>query len=414
MVRKSYEEINAKIKRGEAVVITAEEVIELVETEGLKKATQQVDVVTTATFAPMCSSGAFLNFGHSDPPMRMTQVELNGVPAYAGIASVDAYIGATELGSSGELTYGGAHVIQDLVDGKTIRLKAKSYGTDCYPRTSLETDITLDKLNQAYLFNPRNVYQNYGAATNSSDRTLHTYMGRLRPKFGNVTYCSAGELSPLLNDPYLRTIGIGTRVFIGGAQGFVAWEGTQHNPSKPRSANGVPVGGAATLALIGDLKQMSSRFLRASVMPHYGVTLFLGVGIPIPILDEEMMRFVAVRNRDIWTEIYDYGVPRRERPSLGRVNYEQLRSGSITLQGRQVPTSSLSSLARARAIAQLLKEWVQAGEFALQPPVQQLPTDATPQILQTADKEDRAHATGLSQADAAAGLAGLSSTDRGI
>lgn len=411
---KSYEEINAKIKRGQAVVVTAEEVIELVEKQGIKQTARQIDVVTTATFAPMCSSGAFLNLGHSDPPIRMTQAELNGVPAYAGIAAVDVYIGATELRSTGGLTYGGAHVIQDLVDGKAVQLQATAYATDCYPRTELEETISLRQLNQAYLFNPRNAYQNYGAATNSSERTLHTYMGRLQPQFGNVTYCSAGELSPLLNDPYYRTIGIGTRVFMGGGHGFVAWEGTQHNPNKLRSANGVPIGGAGTLALIGDLKQMSSRYLRAAIMPGYGATLFLGVGIPIPILDEEMMHFVSVRNRDIWTEIYDYGVGRRERPSLGRVNYEQLRSGRITLQGKQVPSTPLSSLVRARSIAQVLKGWVQEGSFPLQAPVQPLPGAMETKVIVAADKEERAHATGLSVADATSRLTGISSADRGI
>jgi uncharacterized protein (DUF39 family) len=52
-------------------------------------------------------------------------------------------------------------------------------------------------------------------------------MGTLLPQYGNVTYCTSGELSPLFNDPMFRTIGIGTRIFLGGAQGYVAWEGTQ-------------------------------------------------------------------------------------------------------------------------------------------------------------------------------------------
>lgn len=376
MVRKTYDEINEKARRGEAVVVTAEEVIDLVREQGIEQAARQVDVVTTATFAPMCSSGAFLNFGHADPPIRMTSTKLNGVPAYAGLAAVDAYIGATECSEELGMQYGGAHVIQDLVDGKPVQLKGKSYGTDCYPRTEVTATVSKETLNQAYLFNPRNAYQNYGAATNTSDRTIHTYMGTLQPQMGNVTYCSAGELSPLLNDPYYRTIGVGTRIFLGGAEGFVAWEGTQHNPGKPRTEKGIPIGNAATLALIGDLKQMSSRWLRAAVFPNYGVTLFVGIGIPIPILDEEMMQFVSVANRDIFTEIYDYSIPRRDKPSLGRVNYQELRSGRVTLDGRQVRTAPLSSLAKAREIAQLLKQWLANGEFNIEQPVQRLPLKA--------------------------------------
>src|SRR5690554_1466284 len=148
---KTYAEINEKIRQGKAVVFTAEEIIDIVQEKGYQAATREVDVVTTATFGPMCSSKTFLNFGHSDPPIRMTKVWLNDVPAYAGIAAVDAYIGATELSETRGLEYGGAHVIEDLVAGKKVRLRAKSYGTDCYPRLDVDTFITLEDLNQAYL-----------------------------------------------------------------------------------------------------------------------------------------------------------------------------------------------------------------------------------------------------------------------
>jgi uncharacterized protein (DUF39 family) len=219
---KTIEEINEKIRNGTAVVLNAEEIIGYVGENGVKKAARDIDVVTTATFGPMCSSGAFFNFGHSDPPIRMTKVWLNDVPAYAGIAAVDAYLGATELSES--LTnYGGAHVIQDLVEKKPVKLKAISYGTDCYPRREINTFINLESINQAYLFNPRNAYQNYAAAVNSSNKTIFTYMGKLMPNLGNITYSTSSQISPLLNDPYLRTIGIGTRIFLAGTEGM--WPG---------------------------------------------------------------------------------------------------------------------------------------------------------------------------------------------
>ncbi len=375
MFCRTYEEINARLASGAAVVVTAEEVTAIAREIGIRQAARRIDVVTTATFAPMCSSGAFINFGHSDPPIRMSRVLLNNVPAYAGIAAVDCYVGATEQSLDRGPAYGGAHVIQDLVDRKPVRLAAGSDGTDCYPRREVTAGIRLDDLNQAYLYNPRNCYQNYPAAANTSDRVLHTYMGTLEPGLGNVTYCSAGELSPLLNDPYYRAIGIGTRVFLGGGVGYVAWEGTQHNPCQVRTAGGVPVGGAASLALVGDLRGMSSRFLRAAHFGGYGPTLFVGAGVPIPVLDEEMLEFAAVSNDRIFTEVYDYSVPSRSRPSLGRVSYEQLRSGVVTLQGREVRTAPISSLAKAREIAGLLKEWLDSGGFTLTRPVEPLPAE---------------------------------------
>ena len=372
---KTIEEINRKIQSGKAVIVTAEEIIGMVRENGVRETAKTVDVVTTGTFSPMCSSGAFLNFGHSTPAIRMGKVWLNDVPAYAGIAAVDAYIGATEPSESLGIQYGGAHVIEDLIAGREVELRAESHGTDCYPRKKIRTLIHKDRLNQAYMFNPRNAYQNYPAATNSTDRILHTYMGTLLPKFGNVTYATAGELSPLLNDPQYRTIGIGTRIFLGGGQGYVAWEGTQHNPGQERMPNGTPVNLSGTLAVIGDLKGMDSRYIRACVYEKYGVSLFVGIGIPIPILDEEMVEKTAVSNKDIFTEVMD----KSGMETLGlRVNYEQLRSGRIEIRGRQVATAPLSSLLMAREIADRLRQWMLQGTFLLTEPVAPLPRQAGP------------------------------------
>lgn len=370
---KTFEEINEKIRKGSAVVVTAEEIIDIVEEKGIKDAAQYVDVVTTATFGPMCSTGAFINFGHSDPPIRMEKVLLNNVNAYAGLAAVDSYIGATEVSGDLGIEYGGAHVICDLIDGKKIRLQAYAKGTDCYPRKELDTYITKESINEAYLFNPRNCYQNYSAAVNTSDKTLHTYMGVLEPCMGNINFSTTGELSPLLNDPYLRTIGIGTRIFLGGAPGYVSWQGTQFVSEKPRGGNGVPLSSAATLALIGDLKLMSTEFIQPAVFEGYGISIFVGVGIPIPVLDEELLENLSVKNKDIYTNIVDYSVPKRDKPVLGKCSYEELRSGALDLEGKKIKTAPLSSLYKSRLIANKLKKWIEDGEFTLQEPIQTFP-----------------------------------------
>jgi len=388
MSYKTIEEINEKIKAGKAVVVTAEEMVDIVEEKGVKQAAKEIDVVTTGTFGPMCSSGAFINFGHSDPPIKMTKVWLNDVPAFAGLAAVDAYIGATELSESRGMEYGGAHVIEDLIAGKDIHLVAESYGTHCYPRKEISTYINKNNVNQAFMFNPRNAYQNYNAATNSSNKIMYTYMGTLLPRCGNVTYSTSGQLSPLLNDPFYRTIGIGTRIFFGGAQGYVAWEGTQHNPEQKRGENGVPLGPAGTLALIGDLKQMSTKYVRAAVYQQYGVSIFIGVGIPIPIIDEDMAEKTAVKNKDIYTNVVDYSVSSGPRPVLRRVSYTELMSGSIELNGKMVPTAPLSSIKKAREIACVLKEQILKGEFLLTQPVTSLPLTNTVNKLEIRNKTE--------------------------
>jgi len=382
---KSYAEINEKIRKGQAVVVTAEEMIEIVAEQGVRKAAKTVDVVTTGTFGPMCSSGAFINFGHTVPRIKVQRAWLNGVPAYAGLAAVDLYIGATQMAENdplnsehpGEFRYGGGHVIQDLIAGRDVRLVAEAYGTDCYPRKHLDTWLNIKDLNQAVLCNPRNCYQNYNVAVNlHADRDIYTYMGVVKRNLGSANYCSAGQLSPLLNDPYYRTIGIGTRIFLGGAQGYVFWEGTQHNPTVARSENGVPKGGAGTLAVVGDMKAMDPRWVVGVSMMGYGASLAVGVGIPIPILDEEMARFTAVKDEDIVAPIVDYShdYPQGQGEPLGYVTYKELKSGTITIQGKQVPTASLSSYPRAQEIAETLKQWIEAGKFELTEPVHPLPS----------------------------------------
>jgi len=372
-VAKSWEEINARIASGEAVVMTAEQFASLAAEEGVSKAAKRVDVVTTGTFGPMCSSGVFLNFGHSDPPIKMAEIWLNDVPASGGLAAVDTYLGVTEESRTKGIEYGGAHVIEDLLRGRSVRLRATGHGTDCYPRTEIDTWITLEDLNQAYFFNPRNAYQNYAVAVNTSDTALYTYLGTLLPRLANATFCSAGALSPLLNDPTYRTIGVGTRCFVAGAPGYVAWEGTQHNPHSDRDEHGVPVKPAGTLAVMADLKKASPEFFSAATFTKYGVSSFVGIGVPIPVLDEDIAETLALTDADLTATIFDYGVKRRSRPSLGTVTYAQLRSGSIEIDGKTIPTGPISSLPKARRVAEELKRWIVEHRFTLAPPLEQLP-----------------------------------------
>ena len=382
---KTIAEINEKIQQGKAVVVNAEEVIDLVKEKGVKQAAQHVDVVTTGTFGPMCSSGIYFNIGHSKPRIKLGggRVYLNDVLAYPGLAAVDVFFGTNALPDDdprnrmhpGDFNYGGGHVIEELVAGKDVRFTANAYGTDCYPRKRLETWLNIKDLNEAVMFNVRNAYQNYNVAVNLSDKTIYTYMGVLKPRLGNVNYCSAGQLSPLLNDPYYRTVGIGTRIFLGGGVGYVAWQGTQHNPNVLRTETGVPKRSAGTLAVIGDLKQMSPRWLVGTSMYGYGVTLTVGIGVPIPILDEEILRYTAVTDAEIYGGVIDYSdaYPNQKPDIVGEVSYAELKSGTVKLQGKKVPTGSLSSYPRALEIADILKDWIKRGEFLLTEAVAPLP-----------------------------------------
>jgi len=364
---KTYSEINEKIKKKDAVVVNAEEMIKIVEKIGITAAAEEIDVVTTGTFGAMCSSGAFLNFGHSDPPIKFEHLWLNDVHAYHGNAAVDCYIGVTRMADKRPFEYGGGNVIEDLVSGKPIRLRGTSNTTDCYPLGEIDTTITLEDLNQAILCNPRNASQRYICATNSTEKTLYTYMGKLLPHFGNAHFSGSGSINPLCNDPNYETIGLGTKIFLGGGIGYVIGEGTQHNPSE----------NFGTLFVKGDLKQMSADYLKGVNYEHYGTSMFVGLGIPIPILNEKLAKSTSIKDEDIITEIVDYGVPRREKPILKTTNYKELKSGMIDLDGKKVKCSPLSSIFHARKIANELKEWIEEGNFLLNPPAERISQNKT-------------------------------------
>ena len=358
---KSIDEINDRIARGRAHVIRADEMTRLVREEGVAAAARTVDVVTTGTFGPMCSSGVMMNFGHSNPPIRMSTVSLNGVYAHTGLAAVDAYLGATQPSKDLGNIYGGAHVIEDLVQGLPIRLLAESSGTDCYPGRRVHTTLRLSDLNHALMLNPRNAYQRYNAAINTGSETMHTYMGTLRPDGKNINWSGAGELSPLSNDPRYRFIGAGTRIFLGGGEGMVTGPGTQHDPDHKM----------ATLSVQGDLFQMKPEFLRAASFTGYGCTLFIGIGIPIPIVDEEAAFAAGISDKELETDILDFFQP--GHPAIRRVTYADLKSGTIDLGDRRVPSFPLSSPLLSRRVAESLKTRIRSGNFTLSLPVSPLP-----------------------------------------
>jgi uncharacterized protein (DUF39 family) len=380
-VSRSIPEINYKINQQQAVVWTAEELKARVAEVGISQAATEVDVITTGTFEPMESSGAIINLGHTDPPIKIRQCWLDGVPAYSGFGAVDLYLGATQVGETLEgeevRETGGGYVIENLIAGKPVQLRAIGQVTDCYPRAAFETTITRDTINQFYLFNPRNLYQNFIVGVNGGDRPLFTYLGVLQPQLGNAVYSNPGAISPLLNDPDLQAIGIGTRIFLGGGIGYIAWEGTQHFPLQKRLPNRTPIGPAATLALIGDAKQMDCRWVRGCYFKSYGPSLMLGVGIPLPVLDEAVVARCAVRDQDLVAPIVDFSIPRRVRPTFGLVSYAQLKSGRIAIEGKPVRVAPLASLFLSRQVAVELKQWIEAGKFTLTEAVAPIPNDRT-------------------------------------
>ena len=189
---------------------------------------------------------------------------------------------------------------------------------------------------------------------------------------GTTKICAViGEL----RNNYVEIIGIGTRIFLGGGIGYVAWEGTQHFPLQKRLPNRTPIGPAATLALIGDAKQMDRRWVRGCYFRNYGASIMLGVGIPIPVLHEEVVAKCAVQDKDLVAPVVDFSIPRRVRPTFGLVSYAQLKSGRMTIEGTSVRVAPLASIYLSRQVALELKQWIEEGKFTLTERVASIPMD---------------------------------------
>ncbi len=374
-VSRTIDEINQKIRSGRAVVVNARQMASMVKDKGKVQAAREVDVVTTGTFSPMCSSGMFFNFAQKPPMIKGHRIWLDNVLCYGGLAAADSFIGVTETVENdplnkvypGTFAYGGGHVIENLVRGNSVHLRIQGYGTDCYPRKLLEKDVTLDELKNAVLLNPRNAYQNYNCAVNLTNKIKYTYMGPLRANMGNLNFATAGSLSPLFNDPYLLTTGLGTRIFLGGGTGYVIGEGTQHNPDPPRNERGIPKMPAGTLMVKGDLKKMNPRYIRGISFAGYGCSMAVGLGIPIPVLNEEIAWYAGVDDADIHMPVIDYGYEygAGKAKILAYVTYEQLLSGSVEINDKKVSTVPLTSYSMSLEIADQLKEWIQSGDFFL-------------------------------------------------
>ena len=120
---------------------------------------------------------------------------------------------------------------------------------------------------------------------------------------------------------------------------------------------------------------MSSKWLVGVGIQGYGCSLAVGLGIPIPILNEEIVQYTAISDEEIFTQIIDYGndYPNGISKSYGQVSYAELKSGVIKFNGQEIPTVPLSSVVRAREIADILKKKISQGKFMIGEPQFTLP-----------------------------------------
>lgn len=366
-MKRSYEEINEKIKSGKVNVLTASEAKAIINDKGISYFFDKVDIVTCASFEMHTNAWLYLSFGQTDPLIYFLEVSLNNVPSYV-VGPTDIVLSCVSS-SRDNLEYSGAFVIEDLIRGKDIHLKSTGRNYDVYPNKEFDTWFNLKHVNCGRLILNQALNQNNIVACNSGEKDLNTNMGTLIGRLENSTFNSSSYLNPLINDPYLKTIGVGTKIWVGGETGFILGSGTGHNPLQKRNDHGIPIGPAVSLSCIADLTNMQAKWVRAGFLKSFGPVLYVGIGVPIPILNKEIAESIAIDDRNIHTTIVDFSIPRRAKPTFGQCAYAELRTTTVMINKKPTLAAPMSSMAIAIEITDILKESILNKDFILNEPI---------------------------------------------
>lgn len=414
-MKKSIQEINQKIKQGEATVLTAEEITRLV-MDGEEPTAKDVDVVTTGTCGIMSGTAAIFHLPVSEPGTfkKARKITLNGVPGFPGpcpnewLGSVDLMVYGTSH-SSTDPQYGGGFLFKDLLRGEEIEIMVEDIKGNL-----IQSSASLDDFGTAQMIGTRFAFKNYTAFINPGTEPVSSIFNAvdMDGPFKGISFSGCGELNPLQNDPQLSSIRKGTRLLINNSEGLFINTGTRSSPEKPN------------MMITADMKDMDPHYL-GGFRTGAGPEVYNSVATAIPILDDEILQKTFIKNEDIILPVADirgrhsvlsqtnYGVWRgaderptyekelcqkcgtclvEERcPTIAFHNHElnrvrcfgcgmcayscpfgtfQMKRGHVTIdwegQGKELEVSCRQSdIKRARELAKELKNRIERGEFLL-------------------------------------------------
>ncbi len=308
---RSIEEINQKIKNGEATVLTAEEVSILVR-EGNAPEAKDVDVVTTGTCGIMSGTAAILHVPVSDPGefKKAKNIILNGVPGFPGpcpnewLGTVDMIIYGTAH-SIYDHSYGGGFLFKDLVSGKEIEVEMESTDGEIIKSTT-----NIDEIGTAQMIGTRMAFKNYNSFTNPSKELVSSIFHAIDMDgpFKGLSVSGCGQINPLQNDPLMKTICSGAKVLLNGSEGIVIGRGTRSSDEKPN------------LMITADMTQMDPHYL-GGFKTGAGPEVFDSVAAAVPILNENILKQTFIQNKDIKLPVADI---RGRHKILGFTDYGQV------------------------------------------------------------------------------------------
>jgi L-aspartate semialdehyde sulfurtransferase len=305
---RSITEINQKIEKGEATVLSAEEVSQLVR-EGEEPKAEDIDVITTGTCGIMSGTAAILHIPVAEPGSfkKAKRILLNGVPGFPGpcpnewLGSVDLMVYGTSH-SIYDADYGGGFLLKDLVRGNEIQVEVEStYGE------KIESTTTIDEMGTAKMLGIRMAFKNYTAFVNPTEEPISSIFHAIDMKgpYKSLSFSGCGELNPLQNDPLMKTVCLGSRVLLNGALGIVIGRGTRSSKEKPN------------MMITADMKGMDPHYL-GGFKTSAGPEIFDSVALAIPVLNDDILKQTYIKNEDIKLPVADI---RGRHSVLGYTNY---------------------------------------------------------------------------------------------
>ncbi len=358
-------------RKGRLRVRAAVDFRSLVAEAGLAEAYAATDVVVAANAEFTDQGSLHLNVGPSDPPIRFREAQLEGLRAQTGGGGGDLVLPIG--GGLGETQrQGGAQLLDRLLRGERLALKATGDVTDLQPRRDLQAQLDRERIGCGRLVLHRAISENGVVAVSSGEGVLRSPWGPVLGPFGNALYGCGGAGSIGLTMPGLALLGPGSPVMVGGSIGWVIGAGSGHRPGVPRSAGGHALSPGAVAAVSVDLQGLRPEWLRPCFFEGHGAALLVGVAAPIPLINAAVAAQAACGDEDLEAPVLDVAIPRRIRPRFGSASYARLRSGVIQVEGHRVGAAPAHSPRLAEAIGRELITWLEEDRFPLCLPLQPL------------------------------------------
>lgn len=305
---RSIKEINQKIEKGQATVLSAEEVSQLVR-EGEEPKAEDIDVITTGTCGIMSGTAAILHIPVAGPGKfkKAKTILLNGVPGFPGpcpnewLGSVDLMVYGTAH-SIYDANYGGGFLFKDLVRGEEIQVELESTHGE-----KIKSSTTLVEMGTAKMLGLRMAFKNYTAFVNPAAEPISSifHAVNMEGPYKSLSFSGCGELNPLQNDPLLETVCMGSRVLLNGAEGIILGKGTRSSDEKPN------------LMVAADMQEMDAHYL-GGFKTGAGPEVFDSVALAIPVLNDNILKQTYIKNEDIKLPVADI---RGRHDVLGYTHY---------------------------------------------------------------------------------------------